>query len=63
MKFEEILERMKSLTNPENVAGMAWNGINPENTHGVSIPGLRKMAKEIGRNHVSAQQLWKSGIH
>ncbi len=63
MQYEEILKRLKSLSNPENVAGMARYGINPENTYGVSIPNLRKMAKGIGRNHNLAQQLWKSGIH
>jgi 3-methyladenine DNA glycosylase AlkD len=63
VKYEEIIERIRCLANPENVAGMARYGINPKNTYGVSIPNLRKMAKEIGRNHVLAQQLWKSGIH
>jgi len=38
-------------------------GINPENTFGVSIPNLRKVAKEIGTNHPLAQKLWSSGIH
>jgi 3-methyladenine DNA glycosylase AlkD len=63
VQYDEILKRLKSLSNPENVAGMARYGINPENTYGVSIPNLRAMAKEIGRNHSLAQQLWMSGIH
>ena len=42
---------------------MARFGINPENAYGVSIPDLRKMAKEIGKDHALAQQLWASGIH
>jgi 3-methyladenine DNA glycosylase AlkD len=42
---------------------MARFGINPENTYGVSIPKLRKVAKETGRKHALAQQLWASGIH
>jgi 3-methyladenine DNA glycosylase AlkD len=42
---------------------MARFGINPKNTYGVSIPNLRKMAKEIGKNHQLAQKLWNSGIH
>lgn len=53
----------KSLSNPEAVMGMARFGINPENTYGISIPDLRKMAKEIGRDHPLAQELWSSGIH
>jgi len=63
MKYEEIVKRLKSLSDPEAVSGMVRFGINPKNTYGVSIPNLRKIAKEIGRNHVLAQQLWSSGIH
>jgi 3-methyladenine DNA glycosylase AlkD len=60
---EDILNRLRSLANPDNVAGMARYGINPENTLGISIPTLRSMAKEIGRSHDMAQELWASGIH
>ena len=51
------------MANPEAVKGMSRFGINPENTYGVSIPNLRKIAKESGKNHVLAQELWASGIH
>jgi len=63
MKCENVLRRLKSLANPEAVAGMARFGINPENTYGISIPVLRKMAREIGRDHTLAQELWSSGVH
>jgi len=63
MKNEEILKKLKSLSNPKAVTGMAKFGINPNNTLGVSIPILRKMAKDIGKNHDLAQELWNSGIH
>lgn len=59
----EILTRLKSLSNPEAVAGMARYGINPHNTYGVSMPVLRKMAKEAGKDHEAARILWLSGIH
>lgn len=51
------------MENPRNVAGMARYGINPKNTLGVSIPVLRKMAREIGKDHDLAAELWVSGIH
>jgi len=51
------------MADPEAVSGMARFGINPENTYGVSIPNLRRLAKEIGKDHTLAQQLWASGIH
>lgn len=59
----QILDLLKSLANPENVAGMAKFGINPENTYGISIPTLRKIAKQCGKDHQMAQELWASGIH
>jgi len=63
MECEDILERLRSLANPEAVAGMARFGINPHNTYGVSIPVVRKMAREMGRDHALAEELWASGVH
>ena len=59
----DILARLKALSNPKAVEGMARYGINPENTYGISIPNLRKIARETGKNHALAQELWASGIH
>jgi len=42
---------------------MARFGINPRNTFGVSIPILKAMAKELGKSHLLALELWESGIH
>ncbi len=61
--IEKYIEQLKSLANPEAVAGMARFGINPNNTYGVSIPALRKIARETGKDHALAQKLWQSGIH
>jgi len=63
MQYENILKKLKALSNPKTVEGMARFGINPENTYGVSILNLRKMAKEIGKDHSLALNLWDSGIH
>jgi len=63
MEYDDIIRKLKSLSNPEAVEGMARYGINPENTYGISIPNLRRIAKETGRDHILAQQLWASGIH
>lgn len=61
--YEEIITELESKKNPKNVEGMARFGINPENTFGVPIPNLRKIARRIGRDHELAKQLWASGIH
>jgi len=63
MQYNGIIEKLESLSDPEAVKGMARFGINPENTYGVSIPNLRKIAREVGKDHALAQQLWTSGIH
>ncbi len=63
MQYDEILKRLKSLSNPKAVEGMARYGINPENTYGISIPNLRSIAKEIGKDRALALDLWASGIH
>jgi 3-methyladenine DNA glycosylase AlkD len=63
MDYSEIIQRLKSLSDSEAVKGMARFGISPENTYGVSIPNLRRMAKESGRDHALAQELWASGVH
>ena len=62
-RAEDIIARIKSLANSKNVEGMARFGINPTNTYGVSIPILRKMAREIGKDHELALELWETGIH
>lgn len=63
MLVRRIIETLESLRDPEAVGGMARYGINPERAYGVSIPNLRKIAREYGRNNLLAQMLWESGIH
>ncbi len=63
MRYNDILDKLRVLSNPKAVAGMARFGINPENTYGVSIPNLRKIAKEAGKDHSIALDLWASDIH
>ena len=60
---EEILVQLNSLADPEIVAGMARYGINPQGTLGISMPTLRQIAKQAGRDHSLAQQLWAFGLH
>jgi 3-methyladenine DNA glycosylase AlkD len=42
---------------------MARYGISVEGTLGVSMPDIRRMGKEIGKDHPLAEELWASGIH
>lgn len=61
--IERLIASLRAQANPANVAGMARYGINTQGTLGVPLPGLRRMAKEAGRDHALAEQLWSSGIH
>lgn len=60
---ETVLRKLQSLGVPRNREGMGRFGINVEKAYGVPMPALRKMAKEIGRDHQLATALWDSGIH
>ena len=63
MTRDEALERLRALADPEAKAGMARFGIETRQALGVSIPKLRSLAREIGRDHVLAGKLWASGVH
>lgn len=59
---EEILEKLKGKARPDQVEGMAKYGIAAEGRLGVSVPDMRKIAKESGKDHQLALELWKTGI-
>ncbi len=63
MQYDEVVARLKAEANPANVAGMARFGISSTNTLGISIYTLRKLAKEIKKDHDLALKLWDSGFH
>jgi len=62
MQYDDILERLKSLSDAKAVKSMAKYGITPGKAYGVSIPELRRIAREVGKDHGLAQQLWGSDI-
>ena len=62
-RSHEVLETLKSLEDPANVAGMARFGISPALAYGVPKPALRRLARQIGRDHRLALELWGSGVH
>ena len=59
----KIVVRLKSLSRPENLKGMARFGIDTSKALAISIPTLRKMAKLYKKKHLLALTLWKTGIH
>jgi 3-methyladenine DNA glycosylase AlkD len=63
MKYNQVIQKLKKLRNEENRKAMKRFGINTNKALGISIPNLRKISKEIGKNHRLAKEIWKSGIH
>lgn len=58
-----VIAQLEGLANAENVAGMARYGIRGAHVLGVPVKTLRTIAREIGRSHALAQELWASGLH
>jgi len=63
MTADEVMHRLRELANPADLAGMERFGITTEHSiGGITAPKLQKLAKEVGRDHELAQQLWASGL-
>ncbi len=62
MKYADVLRKLRSLSNPKAVEGMARYGMTAEKRLGISVPQMRKLGKEIGKDHYLALELWKTGI-
>ena len=58
----DIVKRLEGKARPDQLEGMARFGISTDNRLGVSIPELRKLAKELRKNHDLALDLWKTKI-
>jgi 3-methyladenine DNA glycosylase AlkD len=58
----EVLELLEAKARPEQLAGMARFGIAGEGRLGVSIPELRRLARDCGRRQALADALWQTGI-
>ena len=59
---EQVLEILESRARPDQLAGMAGYGMVIERRLGVSVPDMRRIAKELGPDHKLALELWKTGI-
>ncbi|UCC11376.1 MAG: DNA alkylation repair protein [candidate division WOR-3 bacterium] len=57
-----VIKRLRDLARPDQLEGMARFGIVGKKRLGVSIPDLRRLAKEIGKDHRLAIRLWRTSI-
>ena len=60
--LNDVLDRLQSKAKPGQLEGMAKYGMTIEKRLGVSVPDMRKLAKELGRDHKLALNLWRTGI-
>jgi 3-methyladenine DNA glycosylase AlkD len=59
---KDVLDRLQSKAQPEQLKGMAKYGMAVEQRLGVAVPDMRKLAKGIGKDHKLALDLWRTGI-
>jgi 3-methyladenine DNA glycosylase AlkD len=62
VRLEEILKRLRDGAQPDAKATLERFGITARQSYGWSVPALRELARESGRDHTLAQQLWATGI-
>lgn len=60
---DEVLHKMASLGSARGIAMMKHFRISGVKAFGLSAPKLHRLAKEIGRDHALAEELWRTGIH
>jgi 3-methyladenine DNA glycosylase AlkD len=59
LQVDQIVARLEALQDERAVEGMARYGITASSIYGVSLPNLRAIAKECGRDHGMALELWR----
>ncbi|MFC1596040.1 DNA alkylation repair protein [Candidatus Margulisiibacteriota bacterium] len=60
--IETVINDLKSKSRSDQLEGMARFGMNTDKRLGIAIPVLRKMAKEIGKDHELGRGLWQAGL-
>jgi 3-methyladenine DNA glycosylase AlkD len=62
ISYHQVMERLTDAGRPDQLEGMSRFGIVTDNRLGVSMPVIRALGKQIGKDHQLALQLWESGI-
>lgn len=61
-KVSEVIELLQKKAAPENIPGMRRFGMSEEGRLGIPVPELRAIAKNLGKDHQLALELWKTRI-
>ncbi|WP_052574004.1 DNA alkylation repair protein [Haloferula sp. BvORR071] len=60
---DEIIARLKKLATKKDLEGMARYAIPSDHAFGVAMNQIQKLAKELGKDHELAQELWARGFY
>jgi 3-methyladenine DNA glycosylase AlkD len=58
-----VLRELKELADPKVRAKMAYFGVHAPKAYGISAPVLHLLAKQVGKDHRLARELWTTGLH
>ena len=58
-----MLARMEQIGSPRSAEKMSYWGIRAARAYGLSAPQMHGLAREAGRDHALALELWRSGVH
>ncbi|MCJ7659511.1 MAG: DNA alkylation repair protein [Anaerolineales bacterium] len=58
----EVMEKLTAQADPAQLDGMSRFGITTEKRLGVTVPQMRVIAKQTGKDHELALVLWETGI-
>lgn len=63
MDSKDVIKRLKSVAIKGRRESNERFAIAGNKMLGVSVPDIRKLAKEIGKDHPLGQDLWRTGVH
>ena len=63
MEFNQIIQEFEELSDVDFARNMKRFGIDYVKSYGLRLPQIRKIAKQCGKNHELALELWNHGYH
>ncbi len=61
-ELDDVIRLIMCKAEPENIPGMKRFGMSEEGRLGIPVPELRAIAKNLGKDHQLALELWKTRI-
>jgi len=58
-----MIARMRGIGSPRDAAKISYWGIQAARAYGLSAPQMHALARQAGRDHALALELWECGVH